>query len=62
MDTHIEGPWTFGDDEGIPEIQGQRNDLIAVRQLIEEGALLPGNEIANAIMTNMFTYYRINRL
>ncbi len=33
----IMGPFIFGDDEGIPEGQGQRNDLLAVKRKIDDG-------------------------
>lgn len=39
-DTRVQGPWTFGDDEGIPEGQGQRSDLAAVKRKLDDGCKL----------------------
>ncbi len=39
-DTRVEGPWTFGDDDGIPESQGQRSDLAAVKRKLDDGSKL----------------------
>ncbi len=37
-DTRVEGPWEFGDDSNIPEGQGARSDLQAVKRAIDDGA------------------------
>ncbi len=34
----LQGPWEFGDDTNIPEGQGVRTDLEAVKRAIDEGA------------------------
>ncbi len=39
-DTRVEGPWIFGSDEGIPESQGQRTDLAAVKRKLDGGVKL----------------------
>ncbi len=36
-DTRVEGPWYFGSDEGIPESQGGRSELFAVKRKIDDG-------------------------
>ncbi len=36
-DTRVEGPWTYGSDEGIPESQGARSDLAAVKRKLDDG-------------------------
>ncbi len=33
----VDGPWFYGNDDGIPEGQGQRSDLSAVKRKIEDG-------------------------
>ncbi len=33
----LDGPWYFGNDAGIPEGQGQRSDLVAVKRALDEG-------------------------
>ncbi len=38
LDTRIMGPWTFGDDAGIPEIQGARTELISIKRKIDAGS------------------------
>ncbi len=35
-DTRISGPWIFGDDEGIPEGQGARTDMIGLKRDLDE--------------------------
>lgn len=36
-DTHVEGPWTFGDDSNVPENAGYRTDLINIKKEIDQG-------------------------
>ncbi len=36
----LQGPWFFGSEEGIPESQGERSDLAAVKRKLDEGAKL----------------------
>ncbi len=35
-DTRLDGPWTYGTDEGIPETQGMRSDLAAVKRKLDD--------------------------
>lgn len=36
-DSYVAGPWTFGDDTGVPETAGSRSDLLAVKKQIDNG-------------------------
>ncbi len=36
-DTRVDGPWTFGTEEGIPLKKGQRSELLNVKRKIDEG-------------------------
>lgn len=36
-DSYVEGPWTFGDDTGVPETAGARSDILAVKKEIDQG-------------------------
>ncbi len=36
-DTRVSGPWSFGDDAGISETQGERSDLLKLKRKIDEG-------------------------
>ncbi len=50
-DTRVEGPWTFGDDEGIPESQGARTDMIGLKRDLDEDTKL------TVIADNHFALY-----
>jgi len=39
-ETRIDGPWEFGDDEGISEGAGQRNDLEEAKKIIDSGGTM----------------------
>ncbi len=39
-DTRLDGPWTFGSQEGIPVKAGQRNDLLHAKRKIDDGATM----------------------
>lgn len=52
-DTKIEGPWQCGD---MTDEQGKRNDLVAVKRMLDEGAKM--SEIADA---HFGSYLRYNR-
>lgn len=53
LDTRIDGPWEFG-DFGVG--QGQRNDLLAVKELLDSGA--PEVDIADSAFETWCKYHK----
>lgn len=39
-ETRVRGPFTFGDDSGVPSKPGQRSDLLAIREALNSGNTL----------------------
>ncbi len=50
----LEGPWTYGNDDGVPETQGQRSDLAGVKRRLDEGASLV--DIADEFPSDFIRY------
>ncbi len=54
--SRISGPWTYGSEEGIPETQGTRSDLAAVKRKLDEHVKL--SQIAEEHFSDFVRYNR----
>ncbi len=56
METRQEGPWEYGDDEGIADTQGSRTDLSIIKRKLDEGASL--RVISEEHFSNFVRYHK----
>ncbi len=55
-ETRIDGPFVYGDDNGIPETQGARSDLVEVKRKLDSGASM--KSIADDHFSDYIRYHK----